>query len=80
MSQDKRWQNTPDLTNTKHLGNINETYLGKNTLHHYTIRPLHSRQKRELKPMKKHKLVPKFGHGQVHFSDSFLQLHSKSPR
>ena len=27
MSQDKRWQNTQDLTNTKHLGYINETYL-----------------------------------------------------
>jgi len=26
MSQDKRWQNTQDLTNTKHLGNINEAY------------------------------------------------------
>lgn len=58
MKQDKRWQNTQDLTNTKHLGNINETHLGENTLHHYTIRPLHSRQKRGLKPMKKHKLAP----------------------
>lgn len=79
MKQDKRWQNTQDLTNTKHLGNINETHLGENTLHHYTIRPLHSRQKRA-KTYEKAQTCPKFGHGQMHFSDSFMQLHSKSPR
>lgn len=37
MKQDKRWQNTQDLTNTKHLGYINETYLGKIL---YTTTPL----------------------------------------
>lgn len=71
MSQDKRWQNTQDLTNTKHLGNIHETYLGENTLHHYTIRPLHSRQKRELKPMKKHKLAPNLATAKCIFQTHF---------
>ena len=82
MSQDKRWQNTQDLTNTKHLGYINETYLGKHTLHHYTITPLHSRQKRELKPMKKHKLAPNLATAkcifQTHFCNYIANLLARS--
>lgn len=84
MSQDKRWQNTQDLTNTKHLGNINETYSGKNTLHHYTIRPQHSRQKRGLKPMKKHKLATNLATAkcifQTHFCNYIISVPLKLGR